>query len=412
MNKNLFQNLQTEKSLKTNLLLMLTGEGILKLFQFIINAFIARKLGPTGFGLFNDVFSQAELIGVLADFGISVVVVRNIANKSLTTKDALEKYLPYKIVLVVISTLLFLFIGVWDKDASLWLYLSLGLFKVLQTGYLSFIYGLSRGDNHFIKENITKILNVLAMMVGLSIFFTIPTINNASIPYLLSVLAPSLLLTIYWLKKYPGLKLNLDFSKLKSLLHELWKPALTAASVVLYSVMPIQYLQFVSTHEDVGYYAAASKFILPLLLLSSILNTVLLPHLSRSKGSLNYKRNRVLIFLIIIVVFVLTGIIFAPFLTEVLYGSQFANSVIALQIMVIVPVLHSFNLFFGNMLLSKHMESQYLTTSIFPVLLFIPIALVTQIFIKSHIAVAAIAVVIMYLLGTILRWKAIYLAEK
>ena len=62
---------------------------IIQVLSILSSIRLARQLEPSGYGLFNLIVIQASVFGIIAAFGLRIVLIRHIARNS---KDALKLF--------------------------------------------------------------------------------------------------------------------------------------------------------------------------------------------------------------------------------------------------------------------------------------------------------------------------------
>ena len=143
--------MNTARRITFNFLSLTSAEVISKILQLIIFVYLARTLGKDDFGIFSFGIAFALLIIIIANFGLSTILVREISrNKKLASKY-ISNALVSKIVLSAITLLLayvFLNLMGYDDKAILVAYIMVS-FAII---HLSLIYffpysGLLRGCN-------------------------------------------------------------------------------------------------------------------------------------------------------------------------------------------------------------------------------------------------------------------------
>ena len=127
--------MNTARRLTANFLVLAFSEFFSKAMQLVVFVYIARILGKESFGIFSFGLAFGLLAAIIADFGLSSLIVREI---SRSRKDA-EKYLSnavaikmvLSLITAVISYLLLSIIGYGSQEKTI-AYVMLA-FAILQT---------------------------------------------------------------------------------------------------------------------------------------------------------------------------------------------------------------------------------------------------------------------------------------
>ena len=89
-----------------NTAIQILGKGISIILGFITVGLLTRYLGQEGFGNFTLVFAYLSLFGIIADFGLQLTMVRELAKKESLPQSIYGTYFWLKVILVIFSTLL------------------------------------------------------------------------------------------------------------------------------------------------------------------------------------------------------------------------------------------------------------------------------------------------------------------
>ncbi|HEU0304019.1 MAG TPA: oligosaccharide flippase family protein [Gaiellaceae bacterium] len=87
---------------------LFAGEGAARVIGFVIVLLLARRLGPTGFGIVTFGFTLVAWFSFVADSGTEILNVREIARRPDRFRSIAERVLGLRIALSVVATGLFL----------------------------------------------------------------------------------------------------------------------------------------------------------------------------------------------------------------------------------------------------------------------------------------------------------------
>ena len=96
------------KKIATNVFWQILGKGIATIFSVITIGLLTRYLGQSGFGYYSTALAFMQFFGVLVDFGLYLVCLKEIA----TTPDKEEKIIANVLTIRLISAFFFLAGGV------------------------------------------------------------------------------------------------------------------------------------------------------------------------------------------------------------------------------------------------------------------------------------------------------------
>ena len=125
----------TARRITANFASLLASQAISRLLQLVIFVYLARVLGKDDFGVFSFALAFALVIAIIADFGLSSILVREISRDKKSASKYLSNSLAIKIFLSVIAIMLsFLFLNImnYSHEIRSVAYVMLG-FALLQT---------------------------------------------------------------------------------------------------------------------------------------------------------------------------------------------------------------------------------------------------------------------------------------
>lgn len=254
-----------------------------KLIRFAIVLLAAKQLGPELFGAYNYLVAVVGAAFILSDWGINILLVRDYQQQE-DKKRVVATSLVARIIVLSISVLAA--IGI--------------LYKASDTGSLfasGFMVALTFFVGH-IKELLLSIFlavqkaeleaktylvdNILSIASFGLIFYLSPSVLNLSLAYFVASL---FVMAFSW--RLAGRHVAIDFKSFdKHYLINLMRNGLPLSlfgvlGYIFFSTDQLFIKHFLG-YAEVGYYALASRIILTLIIVPSLLNSVLLPYLSQN----------------------------------------------------------------------------------------------------------------------------------
>ena len=341
-----------------NTFIQILGKGISIILGFISVGLLTRYLGQEGFGNFTLVFAYLSLFGIIADFGLQLTMVRELAKKESLPKKIYGTYFWLKVFLVIISTLLaiicllflpysrFLKIGI--------IVASMGVTVGVLNTYGTVIFQANlRLDLVTAVDVLTKIITTV--FIVLFVFWKL-SFYSILLTILIGNLAGTILI-IFLIKKFITFNLALDLNLAKKLLIQSFPVGLISVLALFYFKIDTLILSIFRGAIEVGIYGLAYKIIENLLVLWGFYMATLYPLLSNllskrktiEAGGL--WRKSLLISLGFSATIIIIGYIFAPLVIQILGGREFGGSVIALRILLFsLPLFFVNNLFYHTFL--------------------------------------------------------------
>ncbi len=312
------------------------------LLLFILLIIAGRYLGSIDYGIFTFALAFVFIFEIFTDLGLRELSQRTVArDKELSTKY-FGNILVWKLVLsVIIFAILVLSIRVLKSspETRFAVYI-LGFATILKSfkwTCLSFFRAFERFD----LSSLTLCIERLALLVVGGVVL----LRGGGLIYFASVFAIvrvfDLILTFAILNwKVVKIVPRFDINFLKKLQIEALPFGFYAIIFILYSHIDTVMLSFLRTDADVGWYNGAHKIYEGLTVFPAIICGVLYPRLSQLFIS-NKKAHFVLslraskYMFIISFPLLICGIVLSSNIINTLFGKEFQNSIIALQILLL-----------------------------------------------------------------------------
>ena len=94
------------RSLIKNYCILLFGEAIARLLTLVTFAYLARALGPAGFGVIEFCFAHALILSFMVDFGVGVLGAREIAQRPDEVREVTQRMVAIRFWSMVSSVFL------------------------------------------------------------------------------------------------------------------------------------------------------------------------------------------------------------------------------------------------------------------------------------------------------------------
>lgn len=314
-------------------------QKLISLFYFIL---LARYLGADSFGKYTFALSFAALFSVLIDFGLFLVLTREIARDRSKSKEYFSNILGFNII-AGLSVLILIYIVInalgYPVVTKNLVYFS-AIIILLDTIALSFYY-LFRGHLNMKYESLGIILHkTILLFVGIVLIYLKVQVVLMLLPLLIGSFF-YLGNAIFFLKRKLGFWPIPRFNKkiLKSLLKISWPFFIAAGFAKLYATSDIILLSYMAGDKSVGLYNAAMKLVNAfLLLIAGSLSTALYPSLSyyfiKSKQQLSSLFTKSVFYLMLMTIPLMTGLlILAEPIIVFVYGIEYLSAVIILTLL-------------------------------------------------------------------------------
>ena len=343
-------HLSTVQRVARNTGIIIAGDVIFRLISLVVTIYLARYLGPVGFGKYNFVFAYLVFFSIITDLGLQRILVREISRNPLGAPKLIGNACVMKLILSVFATVLAIIVisfMSYPTDTTTYVYIAaFSIFFSSFTDHYATIFKANlRMDYHTIAKLTFKVLSA-----GL-IFWIIFVLHGTLTQIILALVFSEGIKTLInysFSRKFVRPQFNIDFKLWKYLLKECLPVALSSVIFVIYHRIDVVMLSIMQGDVPVGIYSAAYKLSEPLSLIPFALMTSIFPVMSasfkRSKERLISIYRLTIRYLLIISLPISIGTaILADKIIVVIYGMEFAGSATALQILIWVLVFTSTN---------------------------------------------------------------------
>ncbi len=340
-----------------NTIVLFISQIVTYLMGFFITMYTARYLGTEGFGILNTALSITAIIVVFTDLGISSLTVREVARN----KDLIEKFLPntfiIKIILSVMTfgmVILIANILGYPELVKTVIYIITISTLINAIGGIFSVYFQAYEKMEYLSVN--SILNSSIMLIGtyFGIYYNLDLLFFAYL-YVIANIISFIYIIIVYFTNFCLPKFDIDFNFWKITIKEAIFFGLSSIFVSLYFYIDSVMLSVMVGSGAVGIYNAAYKLIFVLMFIPNVVIIALFPIMSRhfdsAKNLLKLEYEKLFKYLFAIAIFILLdGIIFADNIIQLIYGANFIESVLVLQLLIIVVPIIFITSLFGNLL--------------------------------------------------------------
>jgi len=330
-------------------------QGANYILSLVTLLYLVRILGPSKYGLIA--FAQAFIgyFSMLTNYGFNLSATREISINRENKQKVLEIFssvITIQVIFTVLSFMIMLIIifsfNKFIKDWELYLFtfgtviggalfprwFFLGMEKMR---YITFLYILSR---------VIFAIAIFVFIRNKSDYLYVPLISASGL--IIAGIISLRVITVDFGVKFvlPGLE------ELKYHLKEGWHIFISTAAISLYTTSNVFILGFFANDTIVGYYSAAEKIIRAVQVLMGPVSQSIYPYISKLANESKDKALgfiRKITFLIGGTNFLISSLIFifAPLIVNILFGAQYAQSVIVLRIIAFLPFIIALSDVFG-----------------------------------------------------------------
>jgi len=308
----------------------------------VVGVWIARYLGPEGFGLLNYAVAFSSLFGALASFGMDAIVVRELVNAPEQRDDVLGSAFALRLMSGIITFLLVIvavsimrrgeLLAIWvvGLAAAGFIFQSLNVIDLYFQSRVEARYTIYATNSAFLIVALTKVLLVLRRA---------PIVAFAWAALAEIVLASLLLPFIYRLRGLSAWKWRIKWRIVYRLMADSWPLVLSGISIMIAMRVDQVLIGQMLNDKQVGIYSAATRiseiwYFIPVGIAGSVFP--LLVEAKRRDEHLYYARLQKLYnaLTLLAISFALVMTVFSGSIVRLLYGQKFASSARVLTILI------------------------------------------------------------------------------
>lgn len=394
---------------------VLLGAGIVgSALSFLYMMYIARYLGPDNYGILTFALALNAILGVFTDFGLQPLIVREVARDRSLAAKYLSNIIGMKLILIVLTFgLLALTINVLDYPYKTVKVVCLIVFSTAFSAFTAVFYSIFQAFEKMEYQACGQVLNSALMLGGVIVAIRYDfTVTGFAALY-------SLVTLLIVLFSYTVLKLKLGNQFLDWSIHKIevdaafWKKTIKQAfpfGLAIGFVMGFYWvdsvmLSVMKGDKVVGWYNAAYRLVLALLIVPNSLISAIYPIMSMyhktSKDSLRVSFEKSFKYLTILAMPIGAGTtLLAKKFILLIFGSAYVESTLPLQILIWSTVFIFMSQPLGNALNS--IDRQAIITKVTGICVIVNVFLNLMLIPKYSLIGSSVATVLTQVIGSFL----------
>jgi len=333
--------MSTVKTVTKNTMALMITSVVSKSLAFITLILLARYLGSENYGKLAFAMALTSFFTVIADFGLSSLIVREVAREKEKAGVYLGTFSVFKVLLAVVVFLALVLIshfGGYEYNTKV-LILIFGIYTILisySKFFISFFRAFERMEYETLIRSVEKILLLVLTIVFI---YLNKKLMYFAVPYLASSAIAVILALFFVVNKVSKPRFLSDKEFLVETLKEALPFALTSIFVIVYFKTDTVMLSFMVGDIAVGIYNAAHNLIDGLIFLGPYpLSMALYPTMSRYATNLR-KLKKVYVYGFFASLFLgLAGALFVLKFREkiilLIYGNEYVEAEKVLTVLV------------------------------------------------------------------------------
>jgi len=368
------------RKIAKNISILFVAYAIVYVLGFFSNVYLARYLGPDGFGIITFGMALTVILVPFVDLGFSTLTTRDVARDKSLIREYIENTFTLRIITSIsVCLVMFLIINLYSLPVETLNTVYIFIVYAVLNEFSIIFYSIFRAYEELEHWSIGQIISSVILFAGVLIIINFRgNVYQFATIYLFSAIASLIYAFLTFKRRYflPKIKVNLDF--LKSKLKLSIPLSISSILSTIYFRIDTILLAAIKGNVAVGYYSAPYRLIDALFIVSSIFILAMFPVFSKlsksSKKSLqiSYSKSFKYLFIIGLPIAVGTSLL-AKDIILLFYGIEYSQSILPLQILIWTVPLKYLTAVFIIILIS--LDKQNLVTKIFFILLIVNVIL-------------------------------------
>ena len=333
--------MNTVQRIAKNTGVLLVSQIASYIIGFFFVMYTARYLGAAGFGILSFALAFTGIFGVFSDLGLSTLTVREVARDKTLASKYLGNITVMKIILVIITFgLIALFINLLGYPEQTIKVVYLVALSVIFGAFSNMFNSIFQAYEKMEYVSVGRILSSALMLAGalFAISQGFSVVGFASIYFIVSaiVLAYSTVICVW---KFAKPKMEVDWCFWKRSIKEAWPMGGMAILIMIYFRIDTVMLSLMKGDTAVGLYSAAYRLsetstVIPSMFMASVFPVLSRYHKDSTSSFTSTYGKSVKYLLYLALPMALTVTLLSRPIVNLVYGSEFSGSVIALQILI------------------------------------------------------------------------------
>jgi O-antigen/teichoic acid export membrane protein len=342
--------MNTARRIAKNISVLLLARIVSMVTSFFLMVAIARYLGDADFGKYSFAFAYSSILVILSDLGLKTLIVREVArNREFASKYFLNVSLVKFILSIITFSLICTGIKIlrypYDTTVAVYVIGLTMLFYSFNTFFASIFQAFEKME---FEAGVGVLERIIAAALVLFAIFSGYGLIGITLMFLLGSTLKLLLALYIVRRRFARLKAEIDLAFCMNTLKRALPFGLAGVFGMVYYWVDSVMLSIMKGDAVVGWYNASYRLLEPLVFVPGIIATSLFPVFSKlfhssSTDSLKIYCRKGIQYLLSIGLPIAVGTTFlANRFILLMYGKEYANSVIALKIIIwAVPCTYS-----------------------------------------------------------------------
>ena len=336
---------------------LVLSDVITKAFGFFATILLARNLSPAGYGNYNVILAVSAIFTVVANFGMTQVITREIARRTEISGNLFFRALAIRFVssfLAILGIIGYFLILEPQVDRMIILFTCIITISITAWDLAeSIAFG-----RQIMKYS--AVINSFASFVWIVVLFILPknyfTILNVILIFSIIDVLKALVYFVILRKQNFLIKVETEFLPNYKNIITMSLPYLWLWGMGIFSnQIPVLFLSQNTNAEEVGYYSIGLRLLIPITLVTSTAMKAVFPNLSKlyKENSERFQKiisdgSILILFFGSIVAAILT--LFSKYFIPFLFGETYYNAIMPFNFLIWYMIIYSLDVLIGTAL--------------------------------------------------------------
>lgn len=349
------------KKTARNIFVLFGGDIAGRVIGFVASAYLARILGASNFGIIGIGLAYLTYALTVSSNGLPILGVRKIIESSdeKSVSSFISARLVFSFIVILITIIISFFI---QSSVTSRIILAYSLYLIPAAFLLDWYFQAKEKMGVLVSGRLLG--SVVYLIFILILVRTEGDVLEVAQSWFWGGVVTTVFFILLYSKKGIRLKIQISFSKIKSLFFEAFPLGIANIISELTIAFPPIFLGLVMTSRDVGYYSAGVRLVALFLILDRVFDISFFPAITRcvkeTPNMLNQIFNQTLKWIVVAAILVgFLGILLAEPLIIFIFGTEYQASVPVFQMLMSYFILTLINSVLTFTLIALNEEKTY-----------------------------------------------------
>lgn len=347
-----------------NILSLAISEGGSRLIGFFTTVYLVHSLSMHDFGLISIAIAVFGYALIFAAHWFNTYGIRQVASgtNNWFVGNVISLRLFLALVILIIVSIISILIVADFRLTILIIYFTISIIP----GAL-FLDWYFQGKENLLPVSISKLIISVTYLLFLLLLVNYNSINVVPLSFLIANVAGVIFTFVWFYKKYGIIKFKIKLSSWNGIIKESFAVSFASTLAQLNMNLPVLVVGIILTASDVAIFNVASKLVFVLLIADRLFYSIYFPAITRIYAQNQNRISEILNFVLrslVIFIFPLSlfCILAAEPLINLIFGTQYINSIIIFQVLIGYFLITMMNSVLGYTLVAIKQEKMFART--------------------------------------------------